>query len=230
MASPALSNSDDDDKNRGIVVFLTLYLLLVAFFILLNAVSVINEEKSLEVMGSMKDTFRPVEIVSEVATEFSSDIGAFAQASVTLLQVADLVKKAIPLAKIEDSKPGELMNITVNMDALFVAGKARLKASAENLLRRTAVAINEPPPGLRYDVEVLFERDIPVGKTQSKPSLNTARASVLANELQARGGPEHSILIGLDPSLGEVVELRFEVREENDARITFEETLGLENE
>ncbi len=227
--APPRSPDHNEEKNRGIIVFLTLYLLLVAFFILLNAVSVINEDKSQEIMGSMRDTFRPVGDISDIASEFSSDIGSFAQASVTLLEVADLVKKAIPLAKIEDVKQGELMSITLNVNALFVPQKARLKASAEDMLRRTAVAISEPPPGLRYDVQALFKRDIPLGAAaQGRPTLNTARASALAGELQARGGPAYSILIGLDPALGDVVELRFEVREESDARITFEDVLDNE--
>ena len=226
---PPASTDNHEEKNRGVIVFLTLYLLLVAFFILLNAVSVINEEKSEEIIGSMRDTFRPVGDLSEIASEFSSDIGSFAQASVTLLAVADLVKKAIPLAQVENVEQGELMSITLDANALFVPERAQLKASAEDMLRRTAVATSEPPPGLRYDVQALFKRDIPLGAAaQGKPTLNTARASALAGALQARGGPEYSILIGLDPALGDVVELRFEVREESDARITFEDIL--ENE
>ncbi len=207
-----------------IIIFLGLYLLLCAFFILLNSISTIEEDKSKEVLDSVNNAFKMVGFPATMSEYFTSDIGSYAEASASLVKIGNLVKTAIELAKVKEVKPGQIMKIEVPPDSLFVPGEARFVGAADDLLDSIGLILSRPPPDLRFDVEVvvgsnwILPEDLDKGET-----LEIARAGAFARELRARGTPEDTTVAGIEYGDPEKIEIFFYVRAADKPRLDFGE-------
>jgi len=208
-----IEDSPQDGSEPGsdpIVIFLGLYLLLTAFFILLNSISTIEESKLKDALSSVNNAFKTVGLPTTPQTFFTSDVGAFAEASSSLLKVGDLVKTAIPLARIKEVRPGQLMEARIPLDEFFAPGEAKLTSKSNKMLDSIGAILSKPPLDFRFDVEVLvgtewiLPKDIEKGET-----LAILRAGTIARELRARGAPVETTIAGV------------EVRENDDIRFIF---------
>lgn len=211
---------EQGDKN--IILFLSLYLLLLAFFIVLNSVSTLEEEKTYAVITSVATTFgwegsRGFEVKPPASVE-----GKFLEPEEFLEAIADLVETAFPLAKIKVITPDRLMQVSVPPESLFVADEPRVLGEAVTFLVDVADALGQNPPGLRYETEVVVAgpwitaRDLAPGET-----LEIARSGALAAELAERGAPPGTVAVGVDHDESGEVRLMFHVRSEDDPRVDF---------
>lgn len=218
-------NPQDIRSGGGsIIVFLGLYLLLVAFFILLNSISTVEEDKAKEAIFSVNSAFEAVGIPSSRMMRFSSDIGSFAEAATSLVKIGALVKTAISLARVEEVIPGQLMQIEITAEELFVAGEARLKEESNSLLNKVGRILSDPPEDLRFDVEIIVGSEwiLPDDLAQGE-TLEVARAGTLARELRARGAPEGSIVAGIEIGDPNHVRMMFHVRGKDEPRVDFKQ-------
>ena len=83
-------------SDAGTITFLSLFLLLLAFFILLNALSTIEETKTREVLTSVAATFRSVVDSKTQAQILVSDLGPTPEAHEATIRAA----KALALASL----------------------------------------------------------------------------------------------------------------------------------
>ena len=72
LASPPPKPRTDADKGNSLTLFLSLFLLLLAFFILLNSMSTLEEGRSTEVMESVKEAF-PSSVRAQMKDSFLSE-------------------------------------------------------------------------------------------------------------------------------------------------------------
>lgn len=205
-------------------MFLGLYLLLVAFFILLNSISSIQEDKAKDAVFSVHSAFEAVGIPSSQSMHFSSDIGSFAEAASSLVKIGALVKTAIPLARVEEVIPGQLMQIETTTEELFVGGEARLKEQSNSLLNKVGRILSDPPDDLRFDVEIIVGSEwILSGDLAKGETLEVARAGTLARELRARGAPADSTVAGIEIGDPSHVRMMFYIRGKDEPRVDFKQ-------
>ena len=106
-------NSREDSiesvKPAGSYLVLSLFLLLLAFFILLNAISIRTEVKSRAVMDSLLSTFRTVESSTQSAQTFLSSLGATPEPEQLVDKMRRLWVTAVPIAEIEVLTDGRTM-------------------------------------------------------------------------------------------------------------------------
>lgn len=188
-------------KDRSSILFLGLYLLLLAFFILLNGISQIEENKTRAVVGSLNATFRP-----EMGTGTGIDIPSIPSALKDFLaaqafqnEVSSLFRAVIPLSEVQIARPGELMTVVMPVDALFETASDALKDGRRSLVERIARALAAAPKGQRYDVEFVVGSPSPVDGNTAPPELGLARAAAFARSLEAAGAPQSSLGVGLKP-------------------------------
>ncbi len=208
--------------HRIFVVFLSLYLLLLAFFILLQSISTFEEDKSGAALRSVTATFATNE-VNRAESEFLPATDGTRLAPPELLErTAELVKTAFPVAMVEEVTPNRVIEISLPTESLFVEGEARLRPEATAILKGIADLLGRHPPGLRYETEILVgspwttERDLESGET-----LEIARAGAFARELGTDGLPGSRMAVGLDQGEPERVRLLFYVRSEDDPKVDF---------
>lgn len=194
-----------------VTLFLALYLLVLAFFILLNSMAAYEEVKSKAVLESLSTTFAS-QGAATGDDPFLAAAGESAAAREFQAQVGRLVQAAIPAARVELLRPGRLMQVEFPADMLFLPDSAALRPGQVPLLDRLVAAMSVPPPGLRYEL------DFTIG---AGPAPQLARAGAFARGMAERGAAPRGVLVGIDSGDPRRATLLFRTVAEDDGRLSF---------
>ena len=153
-----------DDKpgaNVGLTMTISLFLILLTFFILLNSIAVIDEIKARAAIGSLVGAFGSFKGGLSGLKTGGSILPLSPPMLEKKLDIEDLLaaldKKLVGQIKIESHRDREI--ITINEKALFEKNKYRLKSSSYPILNRLSNFIKEGD----YPVEI-------VGHTDNRPA------------------------------------------------------------
>lgn len=205
-------------KDTSLLMFLGLYLLLLAFFIMLNSISSYEIEKSRAVIKGLGTAFSQ----GSGKENATSQSGVILGNTRSLETVRRIFEAAIPLAEIEQPVAGRILSVSLPMDALFVPGSTALKSDQDGLLEQLAASLGAPPPGMRFDMEFVVGVE---GGAASRPKdtalpLPVLRAGLFARALRQRGAPADGMSIGVDTARDKV-RLRFHLVPENERHLDF---------
>ncbi len=180
------------------MVYLSLFLLILAFFIVLVAYSTIEESKSRAVINSLTSTFTTFQKSGAKPTDFTSKEGDVLGRQEFQEQVTGIFSTTLQVAKVEVVKPGRLMRATMPAKAMFVDGENRVRPNVLAFFDRISASLGTPPPGLKFDMEFViaspYRED---GKMAVEETLEMTRAGAFARAMTSRGAPPDSISIGL---------------------------------
>ena len=194
--------------SNTVALFLGLYLVVLAFFILLVTMSTLEESKSKKVMDSLSSTFTSIMPPSADLQSFKSKDGDVLAGQEFQQQVTGIFATALGIDKVETVQPGRQMRLTLKSDALFFNGEARIRPAMYPLLDRTVAALSNRPAGLRFDLEfVIGTATGKDGKTMPvEQTLEVLRAGAFARAMNERGTPPDSLAVGMRPGhVGEIV-------------------------
>jgi len=203
-------------------LFLALYLLILAFFILLVSISTLEEVKAKAAINSVTATFSNILPPTVDITSFSTDDADVLAGQAFQEEITGIFATTFQVAKVEVIQPGRLMRVVVPTEVLFVPASAEIKPAQFPFLDRLVASLSGRPEHLRYDMEFVIGsnyaggKSLPIGQT-----LEMARGGAFVRQLHGRGAPPDSISIGLkagDP--GEVV-LWFYIRGREESRLIF---------
>ncbi len=188
-----------------IPLFVSLYVILLAFFIVMNVISNQTTARALAVLDSVERAFeRPFPLRAEhpgflpsaphpaIDTTFLADAGA-------LVSALEGVRRSHP------AKGGNTLLVDFDVHRLFFEDSARLSEQATPFLHGLAALLAGAAPGERR--EALFY----LGTDGAEGELAYARADTLARALVKAGVPTGSLGVGLAPDRrGREVELRLD--------------------
>jgi len=197
-----------DDEPNTVALFLGLYLVVLAFFILLVTISTVEESKSKKVMDSLSSAFTSIVPPSADLQSLKAKDGDVLAGQEFQQQVTGIFATALGVDKVETVQPGRQMRLVLKADSLFFQNEARIRPAMFPLLDRTVAALSNRPPGLRYDLEfVIGTPTAEDGKTMpTDETLEVRRAGAFAVEMNARGIPPDSVAVGMRPGhVGEIV-------------------------
>lgn len=218
MAIRQFAPQFDEPKSNNATLFVSLYIVLLAFFILLNAISVIDEERHKEAMTSVQSTFRlPREMNAEIkdpATGAKMVVDAF------FAELKEVIEMAVPLEKITVTERGNLLQLAIPVEALFERDDYIVKEKALPFLTRFARSLKYWMSGMTLEVEMLFGAPPYKGEQAEKGQLAVLRAGKLARELVARGVKDSAIAAGAVRGNPEELRLTFIVRRVDTRRVT----------
>lgn len=208
-------------------LFLALYLLVLAFFILLVSISSVEDVKTSAVRDSLTSTFATVLPTSADLTVFQAKEGEVMAGQRFQEEVTGIFATQLQIAKVEVVQPGKLMRVVFPSDSLFFAGEIRIREASVPLLDRIVASISSRPPGMRFDLQFVIgakyalDNTLAIGET-----LEMRRAGAFARELLSRGAPPDSISVGMEPGdPGEIV-IWFHTLAEDEGRVSFEPAPG----
>lgn len=210
--------SGHDNQTGTTIVLLSLFLLILAFFIVLVAISTFEETKSKAVINSLTSTFATYSDTVAKPTDFTSKDGDVLGRQEFQERVTGIFSTAFQVAKVEIVQPGRLMRVTMPTSAMFVDGENRVRPGVLPFFDRITASLGSPAPGLKFDMEFVigtaYGED---GIMAVEETLEMARAGAFAREMTSRGAPPGSISIGLVPQVADQVgpgqvTLRFYVR------------------
>lgn len=197
----------------GLTAFLALFLLVLAFFILLVSISTIEEVRSRAVMDSLSSTFATVLPPSTELTAFTAQEGQVVAGEQFQVELAGVFATAMQVARVEVVQPGRLMRVAMPARTLFMDDAATIRPAREAVLDRIVATLSGSPPGLLYNLEFVVDtpyaegRLIPEGDT-----LQARRAAVFTRSMIARGAAPDSLAMGLNPGDRDEVVMWFHVR------------------
>ena len=192
MAEPLLQLGGKR-RDNNIVAMLSLYLLLLAFFILLNTLSKFEEDRTRVVLESVNTAFNGrVQSIKSVKP-YSAALGPLEDAVALLGELGRLFNQILPAARTEVAADGPVLRLEMNADALFRPGRTDLQFGRGLLLNRLSKALlNERNSALHIEIEVLHGIPEEGNKTVAGAgarSLEVQRMGVLVRELTARKLP-----------------------------------------
>lgn len=199
-------------NNGSIVLLLSLFLLLLVFFIVLNAQSLQTVHKVKAVAASLEKSF-PAFVVDPRLREGTQAVVSRAGTVFAVQRldgVGGLFATAIAVAKVETVSPGHLLEVRLPADDLFESGSMTLRADRQGLIDRVVDALRESRQGERIELDALLG----IGPTgvPSQPPGPVARAGVLARALVEGGAPPQNVTVGIERGDPGGVRLLFSLR------------------
>ena len=205
-----------------VFLYLSLYLLILSFFLLLISISTFEESKQKAAIGSVTATFANIVPPATEITASPSEEGGGLTGQAFQEEITGLFATSLRIAKVAIVQPGQLMHVQIPTDAVFFDSKAEIRPAQSPLLDRIVASLNQRPPGLRHDMEFVIgspyvgDKSLPIGQT-----LEMARAGVVARELSARGAPPDSISIGIKAGDPDEINIWFYTRSIEETRLKF---------
>lgn len=197
---------EHDNPDRWLVSYADFITLLFAFFVVMYAISAVNEGKYRVLSDSLgsafgypgeqnKDAKRPRSgtplgktNVSEVVRQESNQMTDIANS--ILKSLAPLVSEG----KVRVTQTARGVNVEINASLLFAQGDARLTAESRKALQAIAVVLKDQ----RYDLEIDgYTDDMPINNPlfPSNWELSAVRASSVAREFIASGIAENRLMV-----------------------------------
>ena len=202
---------------------MSLYLLVLSFFILLVTISSFEEIKTKAVMASLNSTFTSVRPPRTDPTIFTSRAGSILAGPQFMIDLDNLFSTALGVTKVEIVQPGRVMRVTMATESLFLPNETGVRESQFPLIDRIITALNGRPRGTHFDMEFVLGSPFSAGRTlPTGQTLPMARSGAFARELMSRGVPPDAISIGLRPGDPAELVMWFYVRAEDEEKILYE--------
>lgn len=201
-------------QNQGnlAALLVALYLVLLAFFILLNAISKKDTTRSQKVVDSLQDTFtRPVTQEIE-APEWLEEPGLDAVVQDFFDELEAALSVLAPLEKLEIIRRLDSITVRLPTGQLFVEEQVALRPAQALAIERFSGIILRWKDTIRLEIEMLIgtrslQTDGPA------MALAISRSGTLARALLSNGIAASHINPGLDPAMQGMTEITFVVRE-----------------
>lgn len=205
---------------------LSLYLLLLAFFVLLFNISKVERFRADTVSESLNSAFASSGRITGMPHALSSDDGQLMELRAFAREIGRLVRHAVPAVRYEVGYEGRLMEAQFPIAELFADDKAALSDDARELVEDLADAFGRLPVGLRFGIEaiIIVPGAITAGPEAPDLTTPTALAASLATAFHDFETTRTDLAAGLRNGASPMVRLTFHVRPQREA------TLGLGSE
>lgn len=175
-------------------LFIALYLMLIAFFIMLNSLSIRDAQKTQKALASIGKAFinktsfsellpEQIRILSfpEIAAQYFNDIESF-------------LRSNLPLQAIEVSREGTSMQFALPMDTVFKDGQSDITGSRRIFIRDLSRLFLRSIPEASLTLSVrLDSANIPsptIPATEAQYTLEQDRLTTLLTHILAQGTPK----------------------------------------
>lgn len=209
----------DSPRNPLLIQVLSVYLLLLAFFVVLNSISHFELARTRAVTGSLNETFSADGLPTPKTVQLVSTRGDVISNAAVLSRIGDLISTELALSQIREVEPGRTMEVTVPVESLFRPGMESIDPLHRPLIEKVAQSLKNPSRGVRYDVDILVTGE-------SGDDLAVGRAAFLASVFVQTGAPRRNVIAGIEHNQSRKLRLLFHVRPEAEGRYRFDEKGG----
>ena len=211
-------------SDPNVALFLGLYLILLAFFILLSTISSLSASKSAAAVGSINSAFRSDSRIEALTGDSILLARGAGQLDRNLLgAVRASFSGAFPNEEVDETVIGKAVRFVLSTDRIFQPGSPEVQEEAENLFERLAASLESSVFGFRNEVEVVLRTgaDLRSGEDPERQLL-IERAGTLAREMVAKGVHVRSVQIGLRAGTSGTIAFFFRQTDEAAPVVSFE--------
>ena len=204
-------------RDPTLILFLGLFMILLAFFIMLTSLATVDMEKSMAAMESVSNQFggarQPLDQELRTISEAAVAEGFYGQ-------IESSFNAVLPVAEFLPLPQANALQVTVPASALFAPGEPSFGPRAAALLDRLADSLTQAGTAQIFEIEVFFEvaGDAPGGARE----LARFRAGAFAREIVARGVAPGRVSTGVEAGEAGKVRIFFIERPEERQKITLE--------
>ncbi|MBE1237095.1 hypothetical protein IHV25_05475 [Phaeovibrio sulfidiphilus] len=195
--------------DSGSSLYLSLYIILLTFFIALVGVSTLNLDRTRQAVGSVLGAFSASSIFPGSAVEDISQSGqVLAVARQVFADLGALFQSEIPAARVEEPTPGRVLEVTLPASEFFQKNDDTPRALRTRLFDGliAALAYGEDAGIPRRMTMTVLTGDASDSPYAGDASLEHRRAVALGELAFRRGASPRTVEIGLSPGpLGYIV-------------------------
>ena len=201
-----------NEKNANAVIFVSLYLLLLAFFIFLHSVSVLQEERVRTVLGSVNIAFAGLS--RDTPADRQKKLSGEEQGTQAFhAKLKNVFETAVPLVESRFTKGGTRLQFSVPVRQLFAYRSLELRDTLDSFLEEVAATLIARNNNIATDLEIR------IGSGVTLPQLSTVsdniaaeRVSHLSQRLMEKGVPSRNISIGMEAGDAGLIHFSFFLR------------------
>lgn len=195
---PSMPRGQRFHSDPTLIQVLSLYLLLLAFFVILFNISKVEQFKTTVVTDSLNSTFASRGQNTETPERLASAIGSIVTDPGFQRRIGDLIIAEIPIAEVRELKPGAILEARIPIDTLFTGDD--VAPGRRQLTESLANALGNAPPGVHYDVNFLvgIAAEVESDADGRHRSLSMVRAGRFAARMVAAGAPSGHVAAGLE--------------------------------
>ncbi|WP_334129020.1 hypothetical protein [Sneathiella sp.] len=196
-------------KDTTSITFVSLYLLLLAFFIFLHSISVFKEDRVRSVLGSVEIAFQGLsrDIPAERQMKLSGEeqgIHAFHA------RLKNVFETAIPLVETETTEMGARLQFSVPLTQLFKGSSAKVRDGFEPFLDDVAALLIARNNDMSTDMEIMIGTGLALpNPAATGRDLASERLNALIRRFSHQGVPARNLSIGMEASDAGLVHFSF---------------------
>lgn len=203
---------------------LSLYLIILAFFIMMNSISQRQGSRTEGVLESISGSFKEFTESTIITLDIAVQGAGQESAPGFETSIEELFESAFPLARVEAFEMFDQIEVTLPIDSMFDPGETAIRGRNEVILDRLADILGYDAPGKIHEVEALLfwkptankdgsdAGNADSGVSDADALLAVNRVGALARELTARGVSAAAIAIGIERRLSDSLRLLFVTR------------------
>lgn len=215
--------------SSSVALFLGLFLLVLAFFIMLVSISTIEDTKSKQVMDSLSSAFAELMQPTTEPTQFVSKHGDVLQPDEFQAEMTDVFTTAVSVSKVDVVTPGRDMRVDLLARELFEPDSLDLRVARLPMIDRVVASLNRNPPGIRFQTVIMAAVDDPSAVTETAAArLALERVGSIARLLIERGAPPETVSGGLYTGEAGGMRFDFHIRREDELVADFDRAVRLE--
>lgn len=201
-------------KNKTPYLLICLFLLLLAFFILLNATAKFEASKVRGVLISLAETFQTKNFSDGSDRSNLPVFGKLLSPEAFLSKIKYLWVSFVEKENLITSHVPNNVQIILSANELFLGGEAQLRSDRHDLLNRTANALSAETPGFVSYIQLIFSyENEPSRRMQHDTELAIKRAEVLAQKIIDFGAPASKVSLGLYEGKENTVLVKFGIND-----------------
>lgn len=199
------------NAGAGMMSVLSLFLLLLAFFILLNSLARFETTRTQAILGSLYATFNTLD-PDGAEREFGSFVGLLAAADALEGELGGRLRTVLEAGRFDLVGDGEVVGLDVAVEDLFDADGAALPR-LDAFAAEVAAARGTVPAGYRAEVEVVVPAG--TGPIDRRDSATLQRAIAVAGEvvraLDRAGIADRALMAGIGSGPAGRIRIEFRI-------------------
>lgn len=180
--------------DANVVALLSLKLLLLAFFILLNAMASYEEERTRAVIESLRSTFHGDTPAVAPQARYSAALGPLEEGGGPVEEAARLFRQNVPAVVVEAEQAGRRLRLTIPVAQLFRPGEVDLRADRLLLMQRLAKSLTQRGD---FELQFLYPTTTPGNEPLPTQALEVRRAGRFARSMEGLGLPPRMLSVGV---------------------------------
>lgn len=199
------------------ILFLGLFLIVLAFFIVLTSMASFEQAKSKDVIGRLKAEFVSRSTLDILSEQQDQDAEARGESFRALRdKTYDSIELFIPKAKKKVVEDANALQFVFSLNSIFKPNEAEIRPEKRGFFEHTVRTIKSAPDKYQYAVEALIGNGKMTSASPQQVNLAMRRAAVLARFYTEQGVNPKAISTGVNEQKAGVMTMNFYVRRKHE--------------